>query len=400
MKRFFVIYIVVTACSIPNKEKEVNTPPSKLINQDNPAGPNTCLPHLVRGPKNSLYFSWVKKSGDTTFFQYATFQNDNWTTPNLIASGTDWFVNWADYPMVSAVKDGKMAHFLAKSSAGTYSYDVNLITEQKGKWSEAFIPHTDGTPTEHGFVTMLPLTDSTFQVAWLDGRNTGGDHGHGDGAMTLRTAVIGLDGSINEETELDNRTCDCCQTGGAITSNGPVFVYRDRSELEIRDIYITRKVDGQWTEPRPIAQDNWKIAGCPVNGPRADAINETLGVAWYTAANGQPKIQVIFSTNAGQTFGEPITIDAQSPLGRVDLSMIDEESAMVSWLTKEGDLSLIKARRVFKNGSMEAPIVISQTSDSRGSGFPQMAKVGNELFFAWTVLEGENTSIDMAKLTL
>ena len=185
-----------------------------------------------------------------------------------------------------------------------------------------------------------------------------------------------------------------------MTSEGPVFVYRDRSELEIRDIYITRKVDGEWITPSPIAQDNWNIAGCPVNGPRADAIDDVLGVAWFTAANGQPQVKVIFSNDAGETFGQPLTVDQSMPLGRVDLVMIDKQSAMVSWLTQENDETVIKAQRVFTNGTTEAPIVISKTSESRGSGFPQMAKVDQEVFFAWTSLAGDSTNIKMAKITL
>ena len=398
-----IITFLAISCSQPeNRESASIKPVLTEIATPHHAGAN--LPYLTTDKNGDLLHSWVEKTSDTTILKFATFSKNQWTTPVEIAQGDDWFVNWADYPMIAATQGGRLAHFLAKSASGTYSYDVNLVTQKKVDWSNSFIPHTDGTPTEHGFVTILPLTDSTFQIAWLDGRNTGGDshdnHGHGAGAMTLRTAVIGLDGTISEGFELDNRTCDCCQTGGAITSKGPVFVYRDRSELEIRDIYISRKVNGDWSDPSPIAQDNWNIAGCPVNGPRADAIDDVLGVAWFTAANGQPQVKVIFSNDAGETFGQPITLDQSMPLGRVDLVMLDKQSAMVSWLTQENGETIIKAQKVFTNGSTEAPIVISKTSESRGSGFPQMAKVNQEVFFAWTSLAGDSTNIKMAKITL
>ncbi|WP_258099204.1 hypothetical protein [Marinoscillum pacificum] len=403
-KAFFICLTCTLAyCSQPeNRESASIKPVLTEIATPHQVGAN--LPYLTIDKNGDLLHSWVEKTSDTTILKFATFSNDQWSTPVEIAQGDDWFVNWADYPMIAATQQGRMAHFLAKSASGTYSYDVNLLTQKKSDWSKSFIPHTDGTPTEHGFVTMLPLTDSTFQVAWLDGRNTGGDshdnHGHGAGAMTLRTAVIGLDGTISEEFELDNRTCDCCQTGGAITSKGPVFVYRDRSELEIRDIYVTRKVNGEWSYPSPIAQDNWNIAGCPVNGPRADAIDNVLGVAWFTAAKGQPQVKVIFSNDAGENFGQSITLDQSMPLGRVDLVMLNKQSAMVSWLTQNNGETIIKAQKVFTNGSTEAPVVISKTSESRGSGFPQMAKVNQEVFFAWTSLASDSTNIKMAKITL
>lgn len=53
---------------------------------------------------------------------------------------------------------------------------------------------------------------------WLDGRETaetGG--GHGEGAMTLRSAVITRAGLAGGEL-LDARVCDCCGTSAAVTS--------------------------------------------------------------------------------------------------------------------------------------------------------------------------------------
>ena len=51
-----------------------------------------------------------------------------------------------------------------------------------------------------------------------------------------------------------------------MTADGPVVVYRDRSEQEIRDISIVRLHDGKWSQPSSVFEDNWKINGCPVNG--------------------------------------------------------------------------------------------------------------------------------------
>ncbi|MBR08862.1 MAG: hypothetical protein CMP48_14435 [Rickettsiales bacterium] len=404
MKNILLITLIgIIGCSQPKQEKNTQEPP-KLSSIESPHGLGANLPYLTSDRNGNLYHSWVEKNQDTSILKTSKFTNGEWSTPETIATGNDWFVNWADYPMIAANNYGKMAHFLQKSSSETFSYDVTLTTSKGGEWSDTFKAHNDGTQTEHGFVTMLPLTDSTFQVAWLDGRNSAGaghdDHGHGKGAMTLRTAVIDLDGNITEEAELDNRTCDCCQTGGTMTSNGPIFIYRDRSELEIRDIYIVRKVDEEWTAPQPVAQDNWNIAGCPVNGPRTEAFGDALAVAWYTAANGQPQVKIVFSNDAGATFGEPIIVDRGLPLGRVDLVMLDKQSAMISWLTQEGTETLIKTQKVYMNGVTETPIVISKTSGSRGSGFPQMAKSGNEVFYAWTSLSGDSTEIKMAKVVL
>ena len=62
--------------------------------------------------------------------------------------------------------------------------------------------------------------------------------------MTLRAAFIDKKGNKINEWELDGRVCDCCQTTAAITNDGPVVVYRDRSDDEVRDMSIVRYVNG------------------------------------------------------------------------------------------------------------------------------------------------------------
>ncbi len=162
-------------------------------------------------------------------------------------------------------------------------------------WNHVGLLHHDSVQAEHGFVSLVPFRDGVF-AAWLDGRNTGGGHNHEshNGAMTIRAATLGFDGKKVEEWELDNRVCDCCQTTAAITDNGPVVIYRDRSDEDIRDMSIVRFVNGIWTEPKPIYSDHWKIDGCPVNGPRGEALGNMLAVIWFSSAKDQPEVKVIF----------------------------------------------------------------------------------------------------------
>ncbi len=113
--------------------------------------------------------------------------------------------------------------------------------------------------------------------------------------MTLRSALIGLDGlKVGKDTELDARTCDCCQTDSARTREGLVVVYRDRSETGVRDIALVRQTPTGWSEPVQVARDGWLIDACPVNGPAVDARGDTVVVAWFTAAD-KPRVRLAFS---------------------------------------------------------------------------------------------------------
>ena len=384
--------------------QEDTTTVSKLGAFVSPSGENASLPYLIEGEDNFMYMSWVqKRDSNWVDFKYARLENGAWSTPQLIASGNDWFVNWADYPMISVDKDGNMiGHYLAKSSVGTYSYDVNVVYKPAGsEWKGPVLAHSDGTSTEHGFVTMLPQNDGKFLLSWLDGRNTGGGtHDSPAGAMTIRTAVLNMEGDLSEEMELDNRVCDCCQTSGVMTASGPVISYRDRSSDEIRDVSVVRKVNKKWSSPVTINNDEWKIAGCPVNGPRMATNSNSVAIAWFTASGGEARVKMAFSEDSGGSFNQPITIDDSLTIGRVDVVMLDEKSALISWLDIS-NIPTIRYRKVDIDGSMGEPIEISKTSDARGSGFPQMAKVGDQIYFAWTVLsEGGSAKISVAQLQL
>ncbi|WP_086477866.1 hypothetical protein [Arenibacter amylolyticus] len=401
-----VIILLVSACNTGNKkEKKGATTGQEIVrNIPSPSGTGSSLPFLFTDGSNAI-LSWVEAVNDTTHrLKYAELVEDAWQQPKEIITGKDWFVNWADFPMITANNGNLLSHVLRKSSPGTYSYDIklNVLPAGDSVWSTSLPLHTDGTETEHGFVTALPYKENSFFVTWLDGRNTS-SAGHGEGhagAMSLRAAEVSAKGWVGNEVLLDDRTCDCCQTTAAITSNGPVVLYRDRTEDEVRDISITRRVNGKWTAPRSINEDGWEIKGCPVNGPKAAAIGNTLGVSWFTAANNQPKVNLIFSHDGGENFDTPIVISEKAPLGRVDLLMIDEEYAIVSWMEATDTDARLLAMKVHATGKKYNAIVVDSLSASRRSGLPQMGLVKDKVHFAWTNISEKETSIKTAYINL
>lgn len=360
-------------------------------------------PYLFTDDRGTTYMSWRETINGLHRLRYAILKENNWSEPITIASGSNWFVNWADYPQLVALPQGEMlSFFLEKSGPSTFSYDIKLTRSEDGHhWGEPKVLHDDGKQVEHGFVSMLPYNGNAF-IAWLDGRNTsdgrekGHSHGHGGkGPMTLRGAIADNQGNKLQEWELDNSVCDCCQTTAAMTDNGPVVIYRDRSLTEVRNINIVRFVDGEWTEPVHIYDDNWKIRGCPVNGPRADSKGNHLAIAWFAEVHGHSEVKVIFSEDGGATFHAPIRINEGHTIGRVDLIMLDAESAVVTWM--EGPLIL--ARRVNKDQSLGPIITIAESSDSRSSGFPQMTVNDDNLIFAWTDSNDMYSTVKTATLT-
>ena len=146
-------------------------------------------------------------------------------------------MNWADFPSVVPIDERFwLAHWLVRAGESPYAYDIYLASSVDGgvHWGAPFKLNLDGTATEHGFVSLFPL-GSGAGALWLDGRET-----PQGGGMTVRVARVDARGLTSDEKVLDAFACDCCQTDVAVATEGPVLVYRDRSEDEIRDISLSR----------------------------------------------------------------------------------------------------------------------------------------------------------------
>ncbi len=359
-----------------------------------PAAADSREPELSATADGRIILSWVEKVGEKRYaLRFATRDASNWSKAGTVAEGENWFVNWADFPSVIALTDGSIAaHWLVKSASSTYAYDVNIARSKDGgkTWGKPVVPHSDKTQTEHGFVSLIPLPDGRAGAIWLDGRNLkdvkeGGDeHTPLPVSMTLRYAAIDAEGNLSDEMQLDERVCECCQTSAALTSEGAIAVYRDRSDTEIRDIYTVSRQQGSWSTPRAVHADHWEINGCPVNGPSVAADGRRVAVAWYTGANDTPRVKAAFSNDAGASFGKAIEVDDGETLGRVDAILLPDGSALVCWLSGNPEGGAIKVRRVSSDGSLGPAAVIAKTDISRSSGFPRMARLGDEVHFAWT----------------
>lgn len=388
-----------------------------------PAAPGvSALPNFATDPAGRIHLSWVESVEGVATLKHSALADGAWATPLRIASGEDWFVNWADFPAILALADGRMAaHWLEKEGEGTYAYGIRVVTsEDRGAtWSGPVTPHTDGTETEHGFVSLYAAGDGGVGMVWLDGREmTGGGHGGhggstaGDGepvGMTLRHAVL-RDGALSDEVLLDGLACDCCQTDVAITDRGPLVVYRDRQPGEVRDIRRIIHADQGWGEDAPVHHDGWEIPGCPVNGPSAAAQGPSVVVSWFTAAEpAGPRVKLAFSEDGGETFAPPVEMAATpEPLGRVDVLHLgrdgDGAGALISWLVQDGRDGVLLAQRANETGLLGEPFEVARTTAARSSGFPRLVSMGERsALVAWTEVEGDGrdrrTTVEVGRLS-
>jgi hypothetical protein len=370
-----------------------------------------------------IYLSYVRSQGThNTLLKKSLNRLDIPSSGVVYQRGRNWFNNWADFPSVVYVGQRNnssiyFSHFLEYSGEGTYDYDI------KYSLSSGIVPdlppsklHQDTIAAEHGFLSSAPLPGGGLQVSWLDGRYTkapkppkeelvgaaagagkGHGHGHGGGAMTLRTTTVGSReaNALSDSTsvELDHRVCDCCNTATVATDSLIMVAYRDRSEHEIRDIsYVVKPTgSGKWSTPKLVHADNWEITGCPVNGP-ALAANDAgnIAIIWYTAPADRAQINFARYDPDLDRFTAPIILDAQTPLGRVDLQLAPDGTAYATGLTtKEGaDEAFLTLWTIAPDGTVVRED-LTTTSPARSSGFPKIALFQDKLYWARTVVGAE-----------
>jgi len=389
----------LTAACAPDAPQEFG--PAEV--GESPAGVASLGAHFTRGPAGRIAMSWMERRDSGAALRYSVYDEGRWRPAVTVVEDPKMFVNWADMPSVMRI-DGErwIAQWLSYSADKTYSYDVVVAQSTDGgrSWGDPVKAHTDDTPTEHGFVSMHREQEGVA-LLWLDGRDTGGEPTDNplDTSMTLRAAVLTPDGRRLNEQLVDDSICDCCQTDVAVSSRGPIAVYRDRTADEVRDIYLTRYVDGHWQPGERIHADNWVIPGCPVNGPSIAARDDLVVISWFSAGSGEPIVRAILSTDGGATFAPPVDIAAGHIAGYLGTAILDEYNVAISWMARgDADGNPIHVRSLAASGQLGSVHTVGTSLQPRV--VPQLARAGDELVLAWSDADGDSTRIVSARVPI
>jgi hypothetical protein len=372
-------------------------PPWTMSPLQSPAGANSSEPQFTQQGERVI-LSWLEVSGERATLKFAERTSSGWSAPRTVFSGANFFVNSFDVPSVRALADGTLvANWSEKNGDNEDASAVRLSwsSDQGRTWSRPVSPHHDGTQTEHGFVSLFQAPGAGLGLVWLDGRATDPEAETGD--MSLRASVYDAAGKQLREMNVDSRVCDCCSTSVAQTPEGVIVAYRDRSPAEIRDISVTRFNGTAWSAPVTVHNDGWKIEACPINGPAVSAVGKNVAVAWFTAKDDKGRAFVAFSRDTGRTFGAPVRVDDASSLGRLGVEMLQDGSAVVTWMEMVNGHSQFRARKVTANGVRSAPVTVSQNVDSRS---PKFTGNQRELLFAWTEVSGDSSRVRTARASL
>ena len=341
-------------------------------------GPDSAYYSLTSTPDGELLLSWIEADPQRTLF-CSRLSGSSWSARQVVARDPQLLLNWADFPSLCALSRGRLAaHWLVRHPVEKFATSLRIgFSPDGGKtWQTVFQAGEKLTDDYAGFVSLTP-TRNGFAAVYLapsPGSTPTGGHGDHDANLkTLRWVEFNDNGDVRSQAEIDPDVCSCCQTSVVLTSAGPVAAYRDHTGPR-RDISITRRVNGRWSQPQPLGSDRWEINACPVNGPALDVRGRDVVAAWFTGAQDHPRVQVAFSSDAGATFRPAVRVDGGQPIGRVGVLRLNDGSAVVSWLERgPSGTATVRLRRAHPDGGAGAHVDVAAVPAARTSGFPRIA---------------------------
>ena len=286
------------------------------------------------------------------------------STPGTVATGADWFVNWADFPSVTPIGgDALAAHWLVYQRQG-FGYDVMLSTSADGgvNWREPFPLHVDGTPTEHGFVTLFPW-NAGFAAVWLDGRNMiqDGEFAFENSAgeplgMGLRHALFSVDGERLATGELDPLACDCCQTDVVLNAGDALLAYRDQDHSGGARYRVAPAFGGWMAAAGGAGARQLDHRGLSHQRPRHRRSrrprSQWPGSALRTADRAYASC---VPATAGARSAMPWKWIPAAVFGHVDVAALANGETAVSWLRTEDDGLALALQLISRDGEQGEP---------------------------------------------
>ena len=358
----------------------------------NPASPGSLAPSLSAAPEGEVVLSWLEPVGQEHSLRFSVRGQRGWGAVQTVVRRADFDIYAEAPPGVLKLENGSILAVWAQKRKGPGKWPGNYLyaaaSQDYGKtWSTPARIHSDSSNSEHSFSSIAATGRDRATIIWLDARDNESKHRY-----RLMSAVVSSAGEVTDEKTVDNDVCTCCPTAFANVGSGGVAVYRGHTSDEIRDIQVARLVNGLWEQPHPVHDDQWKINGCPVNGPALSEREGRLAVVWFTGKNDEPRVQVTFSADSGKEFQPPRVLDSPMngirPVGHVGVALLDDGDALAVWLRQSSSGADLVAQHMTERGPNGAPFVVGQGT-VRGLGYPRLRRLGHSALICWTAKDGK-----------
>jgi hypothetical protein len=264
---------------------------------------------------------------------------------------------------------------------------VNTSTSRDAgaRWTKPQVVHTDRSGEDHGFISAV-ADGAAASIVWLDGRDYPAHK-----RFVLLEAHVSPANAAAPEVTLDDDVCTCCPTASVRTAEGLLVAYRDHTG-GVRDISLVRFANGAWSEPYPLHRDGWEIDGCPSKSVSLAASGQSVAAAWFTGANGQPRVNVAFSQDSGRSFSSPVQVDSGNPFGYPSVVALDRGEVLVSWLERDRGIYQVQIVRARLGVAKSKPLVVEEGT-KKDINYPHLQAAGKSVMLAWGSAIGIRTAL-------
>ena len=350
-----------------------------------PAPKGSICPRITSRPDGNAVLSWLEPLEDRKAnLRLAIWRGANWSEPATIAANLAFSRDQAAAPGVIGLSNTNLLAYwsqrVSPNQQAPNEIALYMAVSKDGgvRWSEPILVNRAAAQPgeDNAYASGVALDGQSAQLVWLDGREW-----EKSKRVQLMSRVANTDGQLSEIHLLDPDTCTCCSTTLAKTSKGLLAAYRGHNDANIRDISLVRTVAAGWSQPGIPNADGWHIEACPVNGPHLDARDEHIALVWFTAAQDQPTVKLAFSPDGGAQFTSPVRLDTARAIGRAQVALLSDGSAVGLWLESDAGGTRLAARRVRMDGRMGGALELAR---GENFGYPHMAKTAVGILVAWT----------------
>jgi hypothetical protein len=291
-----------------------------------------------------------------------------------------------------------------------WNQDGDIRLARSVDWGESFekpvrISHKPEKAFS-GYVSIGIAPNGDVYAIWLDTRDSSAPGK--DDVYSLYVARSSDHGaSFGKNVKVADHVCECCRPNISFGPSGEVLAFwRHIYPGSIRDITVAVSRDngetfGPYTR---IAEDNWKLEGCPDSGVALAATATRVYAAWLTEASpALSGVRFTWSDDAGKTWAPAVLasqkiLDANYPAlsaasdGRVELAFQGRDPDK----NKGWAASSAFVVEIAPDGSLSVPVEVPGISSavSRPTVF---AASNGRVFIAWTSSQNEQSSVYLSR---
>jgi len=262
-----------------------------------------------------------------------------------------------------------------------------------GSRFEAPIKITDKTDDSFsGYPSIGEAPNRDVYVVWIDTRDKVRDSDDNYAVYLARSTDHGA--SFGRNVRVAVKICLCCRSTLSFGPNAEVLVlWRHIYPGPIHDMTVAISADhgATFTEPHRVAEDDWKIDGCPDSGPGVARTGKHVYVAWLTEANPRISgVRLSWSYDGGRNWapailGSQSVVDANYPA----FSVADDGSAPLVFQGRDPQRDAgwipfaVYAVRISPRGELGPPVRVPGIPSSAMR--PAVAAgIGGRWYVTWT----------------